>query len=288
MSGVLRVELYRALTGKTFVVAVAIGCVLALAAAVHPISLYYTVVSQYLTDEYLAYHYVYQFAYTSAWTEWLPLRATDSLPNLFFFTAPLLITFAYSWSFRSDQLSGYGQGIMVRSTRFAQYTAKALATFVAGGLTISVPLLVNFVAIACFVPLQSPDILFDIYTGVSTNMAFSALFFNHPLLYVVLRLGIDFVLAGLWASAVLALSLCMKNRVAIVALPYIALIVIKYVSESLYELFAFSGYNLTVIDHLRAFGDGKTYNEWALLGDAVVLVLVAVVLPLAARKRDAL
>lgn len=288
MGALLRMEMRRALGNRFFIIALVIGCALAVIGAVRPITLYLTARDAILTEEYLAYKNMFQFALTSAWARWLPLRATEATPNLFFFAAPLLVAFAYSWSYRSDQLGGYAQSVMVRAPRMRYYAAKACATFVAGGLVVAVPLLLNFIVLACFIPLQPPDIVYKLYTGVSTNIFLSGVFFTNPPLFMAVRFAIDFALAGLWAAAVLAFSLFVRNRVAIVAVPYLALIVVKYVSENLYSLTGTFGYNLTIIDHLKAFGDSYVYNGWALAADAAMLAVVAVALPLIAKKRDVL
>lgn len=291
MSAIFKLELRRAFTTRFYFCSVAVAVVLGIVAAVGPIQNCLETNRLYLTEEYLAYHHVYQFAFTSAWAQWLPMRGTDAVPNLFFFTAPLLIASAYSWSFRSDQAGGYAQVLMVNTTRFRYYAAKACASFIAGGSVVAVSLVANFLVVACFIPLQSPDILYRLYTGISTSMFLSQLFFTNPALYFLARLVLDFVLGGLWATAVLAFSLLVRNRVAVVALPYIFLIAVKYVSENIYTLLNDPDswvWNLTIIDHLKAMGDGFTYNGWALACDAAILFAFSVVVPLAMRRRDAL
>lgn len=288
MNAPLRMELRRSLGGKPFIAAILIGTFLAIVSAIGPIVVYRNHALPMLSDEYLAYRNAYQFAYTSAWSAWMPMRASDPASNLFFFISPLLIALAYSWSYRSEQLGGYAQTVILRIGRMHYYVAKTIATFISGGLVATIPLLVNFISLATFIPLQMPDIIFKVYTGVSTNMAFSSLFFNNPVLYMWLRFGINFLLGGLWATSVLSISLFIHNRAAIVAIPYIVLLIIKYCSEKLYLLLGCFGHNLTPIDHLRAFGDLFTYSEYSLLGDILLLFIVTITIPLLSRKRDIL
>ena len=86
----------------------------------------------------------------------------------------------------------------------------------------------------------------------------------------------------------MAFSLLVRNRVAIVALPYVALLAFKYVSESLCVIAGSRWGGFTILDQLRARGDQFYYTGWSVLADMLVLALIALVVPLLMRKRDVL
>lgn len=281
----VRLELRRAFSGRLFVVCLVLGVGLAIAAAAESIVSYVSYMQEGLP--YLDASYRSQFA-KSAFTQWLPMSVLRSVPNLFFFAAPLFIALAYSWSWRSDLVGGYAAGLLVRASRGEVYRAKALAVFAASAAVVGVPLLVNLAVVLCFVPAFTPNIVDVVYTGLWVRVFLSELLYTQPVLYVLVRLVLDVLLAGLWGAAVLGVSCLVRNRVAIVALPYIALIVVKSVSEAIYALLGHDWGALTILDHLKARGDQYYYGWGPVLLDAAVLLAVSVVIPALTRRRDVL
>ena len=285
MGALLRVELIRAFGSKTFMVSLAIGTAISILAAATEITGFWQLFSR--TAPNLDHVYESQFA-NGAYTLWLPMSVSESLPNLFFFIAPLTISFAYAWSFRSDIQTGYGQSIIGRADRMHYYLAKSVAAFLSGGLVITIPLLINFLILICAVPCYQPDVSDVVYTGIWTKVFLSRVFYNCPLGYVMIKIVMDFLLAGLWSTAVLAMSIFIQSRVAIVALPYIVLNIIKYVSERVYMLTGVRWDSLTLLDHLKARGDAFYYSGWAVLADVALLLAISLVIPAITKRRDVL
>ena len=150
LSALVAIEWRKLLRCKPFWVVLAIGIVCATMAAVGE-------VASYLQEEparasMMEYTYQQPFA-LSPYTRWIPVDRIEFWANLFVFIAPMLIALAYSWSLRSELLSGYAQKLYVTVTRPRYYLSKALVTFVAGGLIVAVPLVIDFVILACFLPL---------------------------------------------------------------------------------------------------------------------------------------
>ncbi len=285
MSPLIRLEMRRALGNRLTLTCLVIGVALALAAAVEATLDFWT-----FFDEGVAHieeTYADQFA-KGAFTEWMPMAVMRSVPNLFFFSAPLLIGLSYAWSWRSDVRKGYAASILTRAPRAEWDRAKGLATFVVSGIVVAVPLLVNLAVVLCLVPAYPPDIVGVVYTGLWTKVFLSNLFYTCAPAYVAVRVVLDFVLAGLWGTTVLALSRFMRNRVAIVALPYIGLIAIKYVSENLYVLSGVQLGALTILDQLKARGDQFYYDWGAVALGLAVMLLVSVAVPRLTRGRDVL
>ncbi|MFR3037766.1 MAG: hypothetical protein ACLTLY_02965 [Agathobacter rectalis] len=55
--------------------------------------------------------------------------------------------------------SGYMRQMLVRAGEKSYLTAKFLATFIAGGLAMVVPLIINFMLTALFIPAITPCLL---------------------------------------------------------------------------------------------------------------------------------
>ena len=285
MSPLYRLELGRAFGNRLFTVCLVLGLGVAVVAAVESVIGYYADLDQVMP--YIESSFMNQFAH-SAFTLWMPTAVMRSVPNLFFFIAPLLAALAYAWSWRSDMRSGYAASLLVRVSRAQWYRAKATATFVAGGAVVCIPLLVHLVIILCCVPAYTPDITDVVYTGLWRKVFLSEVLYTCPPLYVALRFGLDFVLAGLWATTVLALSHLIRNRVAIVTLPYIGLVIIKYVSEALYAMTGTQLGALTILDHLKARGDQFYYDWPPVLVGVTIMIAISVAIPALTRKHDVL
>lgn len=288
MGALVRLEMRRALGGRCFAAALGIGTTLGLLAAIEPVQRYLVYVLPHQTDPaYMAARYTQQFS-VNAYTSWAPMNMYHAVPNLMFLLMPVLIAFAWSWSVRADVESGYAQALLTRSTRGRCYAAKACAAFLAGGIVAAVPLVANLLAVACFIPFQTPSILDQTYHGIFPATTFSGLFFSHPALYVLARTGIDFALGGLWAMAVLGLSLLLRNKVSVVVMPFIAVVVVKAVMDGAYDLAGQISDCWTIIDHLKASSDSGYYTGWMLLADALALLTASIALPFTTRRRDVL
>lgn len=216
------------------------------------------------------------------------LTSYDEVASWLFFTlAPLLITLAYSWSYRSERNSGYVNSMLVRCERAKYYAAKYCATFIAAGTVVVLPLVVSYVATACILPAYMPDHYDWLYITMTFADFLGEFFWSNPALYMPVRIALDFVFAGLWATFVLALSMVVENRVALIAVPYIALFLLKTLGESLY-LFGLPLVALSLFDQLRGHAQNSFNITWVLVAEMALLFVAGIAIPYALRKRDVL
>lgn len=229
----------------------------------------------------------------SSYTQWVAIDHITSAVELFFLVAPLLVTMGYAWSLASDCTSGYIEQLAIRTTRARLYAARYLATFLTGGSLIAVPLAFNFVLCACFMPSYTPDVFDQMYIPMRTSELFGDVFYNAPMVYVILRILVDFILCGAWSVVVLALSTIIRNRVALITLPFIALLAIKHISQQIYIAlrvngFEGFGYSITLFDQLRGAPDAFYCPGWVTGLCLVLMLSISLALPLCSRKRDLL
>ncbi len=151
---------------------------------------------------------------------------------LFYMLLPLLAGLAYGWSFSAERKSGYVAQMVSRSTKKSQYfLAKYIATFLAGGAVVAIPLVLNFLAVACFIPAYTPDSFYQIYYFMNTHFL-RGLFFNAPLLFVCCIILLDFIFAGLLAAACVALAFFVKNKFAVILLPFLGVLAVQYLQDN--------------------------------------------------------
>lgn len=287
----LRLEIGRAFTNKWFVASLVVLTMLAIAQAlprgINDGDILNRIIYPHLNTKYYA-----QTVYSIP-NAWIALDHVTLSTELFFFLAPFLVLMGYSWSLATDLKSGYCTQLAMRATRSRYYGAKAAATFLAGGTLVAVPLLVNLLVLACFVPFGAPSVVDAFYVGVSDSSAFVGLLFFHPAAYIATRLLLDFALCGLWATTVLALSCFVQNRVALIALPYIFLLLVKHLGQRLYVIARTNGMkgfgtSVTLFDQLRAEGDAFFCPLWVTLICIGIMLAISIALPLLARRKDIL
>ena len=84
--------------------------------------------------------------------------------------------------------------MLVRAGEKSYLTAKFLATFIAGGLAMVVPLIINFMLTALFIPAITPVPTYDTMYGVFGNSLFSSLYYTQPFAYVAVYMELWHVL----------------------------------------------------------------------------------------------
>ena len=217
------------------------------------------------------------------------LTGFDDVGSWLFFTlAPLLIALVYSWSYQSERASGYTNSMLVRTDRVSYYASKYCATFVAGGTVVAVPLILSYVIAACILPVYMPDHYDALYIIIQPSDFLGTLFWYSPALYMVVRIGLDFVFAGLWATFVLALSLVVKNRVALMVVPFTALFLLKEVGDRLQFFTDLQPVSLTLFDQLRGHAQASCNVTWVLVVEMILLFVAGIAIPYLLRGRDVL
>lgn len=171
--------------------------------------------------------------------------------------------------------------------------ARYLATFLAGGTLIAVPLACNFILCACFIPSYAPDVFDRMHIPMRTSELFGDLFYSTPVLCVILRTGADFILCGARSAVVLGLSCIVRNRIALIAAPYIFLLLTKHVGQQVYIAlrnsgFEHFGYNIALFDQLRGAPDAFFCPGLVAGICLAVMIAVSVVLPMLTSQQDIL
>lgn len=224
-----------------------------------------------------------------AWKFWI---GTDSTPEarLLFMLMPLSVLLSHATSWRADAQSGYLEQLYVRAPRRICYEAKALAVFVSAGLVAAIPLLVSLVASLCAAPAHLPLVkdLLALESMVWPYTPFASLFYHAPLAFVAMWTLIDFVLAGTWATAVLALSLVVQSRVLLVAGAYLLQFALQYAGENLGVLVGLPSRPAGLMMLMRPVGDGIQPLPAEIFATWVACAVTSVVLPALLVRRDVL
>jgi len=280
MRSLIVMEIKKALGNKWFLIALVIGLGLAVHSAVGNGTYFNSVIYDnlsFMQDAYISLSLASPFN--------LSLIADFNQPttDLFFLVLPLLAVIPYSWSLASEEKSGYFQQVVTRCSRRHYFTAKSIATFLSGALVITIPVIVNFIILACVFPFYVPDVMESIYHGVFLESIWSDLYYTMPFAYFALYWTVVFVFSGLWAAFVSAVSHFLKNRVALLIVPYLLLQGLYYLDYSVFVSLFDAHVDITPFVYLRSAGDA---NILLIIGEFLILFCFVLSVVKAKRTED--
>lgn len=271
MSGVLKIELRKAFGNKLFLLTLAVGIVIASISAYQNIQLYLDAVAHNAYRKEVLPDILFNPMYPafSPYTYWIGGDYQYPMTSLFYLLLPLMASLAFGWSFFMEKKSGYIKNIVTRTKKTHYFLAKYIAVFLSGGAVIAIPLVINFLTVACFIPAYQPDIYYSIYYSMGYHFL-SELFYSSPLVYVIYVMALDFVFSGLIATASMALTFFVRNRFAVVLLPFLLLLGIQYIQDTLYKIFQVI---ISPIDFLKAYSSGPV-TGWVVFPFMIILFLL--------------
>lgn len=214
----LRIEFSRALKNKFLLLAILLGCVITVSHFVQ------NIVPQLNWHTWWTFKIDQDMYPNSVFNQWIGESSASMQQMLYYLMLPILAALPFGDSFYLDMKTGYIKNVFIRSKKSQYYAAKYLSTFVAGGIAVTVPLLLNLALSASFVPSLLPDPISGTYVVVEANMG-SGLFLTHPYVYTFLYLALDFVFAGLLAGISLSISFFVSNRFIVLLAPFIGYLV---------------------------------------------------------------
>src|SRR5690625_3196507 len=263
----LKIELTKAIKNKFFVTTLIIGLVFTLFSAWYRIDLYqYT---QWQLNNSGGNQMTQAF---NLYNNWIGGEAI-SLGFVFFFTLlPLLAVMPYGWSYYIENKTGYVKAVVTRSSKREYFLTKYIATFIAGGLVILIPLVVNFVVVALFVPAVTPTISYALYYAVPHGHMGSQLFYTYPFLFVILYLILDFIFAGLFATMSLTVAFFVKNRIAVILIPFFLILILHYSRTFLFNIYH---HELSPINYLHSTIVEQPVNYLVILAQGLLFFILA-------------
>ena len=232
MGPLLKVELKKAFTNKMFFICLVVGIVIAMVSVAQNLPSYWAAEEQNLMVAEQGFETNPMHPMFTPYTNWIGNDYQFPMTSLFYMLLPLLAGLAYGWSYCTERKSGYAAQMVSRSRKKSQYfLAKYIATFLAGGAAVAIPLVLNFIVICCFIPAYTPDNFYWLYYSMDAHFL-RGLFFNAPLLFVCCIILLDFVFAGLFAAACVALAFFVKNKFAVILLPFLGVLAVQYLQDN--------------------------------------------------------
>lgn len=95
--------------------------------------------------------------------------------TIFYFILPLAATLPFSFSLSDESKSGYLRQMTLKKGQMRYYFAKYIVTFTSGFLLAAIPLLINVIITACYIPAYKPDPLEQLYTDERVDSILSSI-----------------------------------------------------------------------------------------------------------------
>ena len=276
MKQLLKLELKKAFCSRWFAAALLIGIVLAV------ISACITAVNFYGEDgmveyikECIANDVVPKEGLdgNTLYNNWLGGTYNTS-SVVFFYLVPLIAVLPCGWSCSEEINEGYLKLIVPRVGRRRYFSAKLIVSFISGGAVVALTLLFSLVITAAIVPAIAPQPYNEMYYGVSHGDMLSSMAYSHPLLYALVYIGIDFLLAGCFACLPLVISLYSEKRVAALIVPYIAVILCDAARNCLNYI---SYIEISPLNIMHAAMRGNAIKSYVLIAWLAIYAAVALV-----------
>ena len=155
---------------------------------------------------------------------------------IFFYVFPLLAVYPAGMIYFDDRKNGYLKNLYTQCSKVKCLFSKYFATFISGGVAVSTPLVFSFMIAALYSPARIPDSIMN--TSIVDSSLWGGLYFQHPLIYVIAYILLDFVFGGLFACFAMSLSNVLSHKFTVFMSSFIFVVVIYFVCQQLgrYEL----------------------------------------------------
>lgn len=244
MKNAVKIELKKAIKTRYFFITVVIGILITMLSLVYNIQ----IIQQAEENIYEGYNPCYE-GYT-LFNHWVGGEAYSLGSSLYYFVFPILIAIPYGWSYCGEQTSGYIRQVVVRMGRKKYMLAKYIATFISGGLTMIIPLVINFMLTALFFPAIKPVVSYDTMYGVFGYSMFSELYYTYPFVYVAIYLLLDFLFCGALTGLTMISAKYIKYKWVNCIFPFITCMIIN-LAGSLFISNAKQNYEISPFYFLR-------------------------------------
>ena len=231
MKNILYIELMKSLKNKLFILSLILGFGVTLLSFLYNYELY-TMESEKirLYSNEFGITYNPMLSMNTLYNSWVGGEAFTLGTTVFFFIIPILTTIPYGWSYCSELKIGYVRNVITRCGKMQYFISKYIATFISGGLAVTIPLICNFILTASFIPVYQPQVRYMQYYGIFSNTFLSEVFYQNPVIYVLIYIFIDFIFCGLIACLSCTSANIIKNKIVAMLTPFGVLLLLNYIS----------------------------------------------------------
>lgn len=202
----------------------------------------------------------------SVFIRWLGADVASFESNFFYFILPIVAALPFGWSLAGELSTGYTRNVLYRVERKTYFLSKYIAVLVSGAIIVLVPLLLDFGVLSMILPSIRGDSIYP-YGVIGEPCMWSNIYFEHPLLYVIMYILLDALFAGLIASISTASAFFIKQKLAVILLPFFIMLFLDYLNMAVILISEFSP-----MKFLRALPTAFDRYWWVVLLETVILL----------------
>lgn len=207
-----KLELKKAFHSNGFKIAVLLGCVLMILQSVW--------IYAYLEGFYSVI--LLNDANPSFLQAWMGTEPFSVYSNLYYYILfPLLAALPYAGSGLREQQLGYDKQMIIRVGKWRYASSKYGASFMAGGVVVTIPPLLSLMLAMSRLPMI-PEPKSMGQGAVGALSLWSLIYYKNPLLYVLLYIGLDFLVGGILSNIALSFTYWMNSRFVLFITPMMA------------------------------------------------------------------
>lgn len=170
---------------------------------------------------------------TTPFDIWIPGHATK-YQIYFYYFMPVLAALPFGSSYAREKKSGYVKNVVYRAGKNGYVLSKTIASCIAGGAALALPLLLNLMWTFTIESFKMPSPAGNqVYVNGVT--AFGEFFFDHPFIYCFVYIILTFVFGGAVALLSLAMSSMTDNYFTVLLTPFILYMILETVVKGDYS-----------------------------------------------------
>ena len=222
---ILKLELKRAIANRNMLITLILGIAITLP---HTISNFFNEL------EYKSYVLENNLAtgadLSSLFGRWFGMNI-DIDGTMYFYIFSILAVYPAAMIYFSDSKSGYIKNLYTRCDKLKCLLSKYISAFVAGGIAVTLPLFIAFLLTALYAPARLPDPIV-MNTIVDKNM-WSTLYFEHPLIYTIGYIAIDFIFGGLFSCFAMSVSDYVRHKFSVFISSFLVVASLNFICTQL-------------------------------------------------------
>ncbi|MCH4220637.1 MAG: hypothetical protein LKF76_01690 [Eggerthellaceae bacterium] len=166
----------------------------------------------------------------SLYSAWMGVTSYSFLTITFYFLLPLLACIPYADSLCTDLSTHYSNQLICRMGRIRYFASKLIATSISSISVIVIPLIVNYIATACFIPALWPEPAAQIFPASPSNML-ASLFYHAPQTYTIVFIMLAALYSAAFGALSIASSFSIHNRFIVMLTPFALCITAQFVLQ---------------------------------------------------------
>lgn len=165
---------------------------------------------------------------------WIGCDIRSVYNEMLFILFPLIAVLPFGLSLYMEWGTGYASQVITRCGRRKYIRAKFIATFLGGGLSITIPLALSLLVSACYLPVirMAPMAL---QACISPVYMWGLIYLEHPVLYAVMYTLVDFAFGGIFACIALVISRFFSNWFGVLVFPSVLHYFLYYGIGNIFE-----------------------------------------------------